>query len=521
MKMKIQIFSSTIFLLICLSSVNLLNLCQSGNCKLRADLEKLARQLRSPPAGTEDSLEYGDGVPNVRYVKLYLRRTSGPNCMAISQVTVKNIKGENVSLNKPATSKSHHQDGYFPKYAVNGNEKPRTYPEKLFMSQCEDDQWLLIDLQKIETVKEVTVVNINLPNVRDYIIQTRVQLMDVDKDVIIEYLIKNGDLVHKFKTDLPKVEETPNGVANVRFFRVKAAQSFRNQLRISQIVLKNSQGVNVAKGKPATADSVFPGNPPSNANDGTEATKSEPSFFRSMSQGYVRGKEGWWMVDLKQPETIKEIVYYNTANCCQSQIQGAWFELLDADKKVIKKYFVRYWDDKIVFKTYKTHFYASRGEYDEIPYNREIIIKSKSTGKCLYADKKIGTKFTLAPCDVLDYNQIFRVEPHVRNTFRLTAAISDGYDKYRMFSVDGGKVDDGNSYVQAPGADNNVNLDFELTIIKAEQFSIKNAKTKKCVTITEDGNVQQYPCKPGQENQIFTAESDYDLYPTIPKRPLK
>ena len=105
-------------------------------------------------------------------------------------------------------------------------------------------------------------------------------------------------------------------------------------LNISQLVVRDDMGINVAKGgdtsKTSGGTSAYPDAPPSRAVDGVEAARPHPQIYHSNFVG-----NPWFTVKLTKPSIISQIVYYGRTGCCaerneayvkiwDEQGQGMW-----------------------------------------------------------------------------------------------------------------------------------------------------------------------------------------------------
>ena len=111
---------------------------------------------------------------------------------------------------------------------------------------------------------------------------------------------------------------------NVRYVRVLSSTAPDAWLQISQIVVHDENGVNVARGKQTSASSIWPGTSPAKAVDGHEGARGHPNQFHANT-----ANNAWWMVDLGNPTSVSDIVYYNRVDCCNNRIIGARVQLLD------------------------------------------------------------------------------------------------------------------------------------------------------------------------------------------------
>jgi hypothetical protein len=97
-------------------------------------------------------------------------------------------------------------------------------------------------------------------------------------------------------------------------------------LQISQLVVLDVNGANVARGKPCSVSSMHTDSSGNCANalDGNAVNKVHPYEFHSAPL-----LNDWFKVDLGANHVVKSIVYYNRAECCQSRMAGGLLQLLD------------------------------------------------------------------------------------------------------------------------------------------------------------------------------------------------
>jgi hypothetical protein len=115
---------------------------------------------------------------------------------------------------------------------------------------------------------------------------------------------------------------------NARYVRLSNAYQC---LQISQIACYDNQGNNQAFGKPTSYSTTYGyGSKANYAVDGTMGARSFPQIFHSGCQA-----NDWFMVDMSAVYPIKQVVYYNRADCCQNRATGIVVELLDANKQVV------------------------------------------------------------------------------------------------------------------------------------------------------------------------------------------
>ena len=119
----------------------------------------------------------------------------------------------------------------------------------------------------------------------------------------------------------------PDGVSAdnsgiVKFVRVDGGGDY---LQISQLVVTDQTGTNIAKGRKATSSGVGWDGPESNAVDGVEASRGHPGEYHSS------GGSAWFQVELTSPSQIVSVTIYNRADCCQGRLAtGYRIKLLDS-----------------------------------------------------------------------------------------------------------------------------------------------------------------------------------------------
>jgi len=165
--------------------------------------------------------------------------------------------------------------------------------------------------------------------------------MKITKFSSLIFLIACITCVHLLSLNLSKSQNkkfltspTPDctKVPKARYVKVLSGEGSNKWLQISQLVVLNEKDENVAKGKDATASSVWNGSSPAYAVDGFIGSRNFPEMFHSNTEN-----NSWFMVDLKKYEYITEIKYYNRLECCHERIVGARVQLLDENKNVVKE----------------------------------------------------------------------------------------------------------------------------------------------------------------------------------------
>lgn len=131
----------------------------------------------------------------------------------------------------------------------------------------------------------------------------------------------------------------------VRYVRLKGTKQQSNYLQISQVVVFDTKGNNVAVKKPATCSSKDPGSAyqgqqvdPNWAVDGLINLRCGwPNDKVVIVNYFPADPDPWWMVDLQGEFDIKQVKYYNR-DCWGFRANGVEIQLLDSEKNVIKSY---------------------------------------------------------------------------------------------------------------------------------------------------------------------------------------
>jgi hypothetical protein len=354
--MKAHNITSIIFLILCVSSVHLLSNESSKPCKLRSDLNNV-----TPPTPAARVSPPAAGVHNVRYVRVL--SAQGPDSwLQISQMVVRNEKGVNVAKGKPASASST-WPGVSPATAVDGHEGARAHPHE-FHANTPNNAWWMVDLQQDEIVTQMRYYN-RVDCCKNRIVGARVLLLNKNMELLREYTINHDGpetIIHTVYND--GIPATPT--RNVRFVRVLSATGPDSWLQISQLLVRNELGVNVAQGKPASASSTWPGVSPATAVDGHIGARAHPHEFHANTPN-----NAWWMVDLQSPQNIVQIRYYNRVDCCQRRIVGARVQLLDGNQQLLGEYTISHDGPETIIHTYqKTPFVAPPTPVAPLPSSR-------------------------------------------------------------------------------------------------------------------------------------------------------
>ena len=97
-------------------------------------------------------------------------------------------------------------------------------------------------------------------------------------------------------------------------------------INLSQLVVTDSLGNNVAKGRPTRSTGVGWGGPESAAVDGVEASRNHPHEYHSNA-----GRAAF-LVILDKPTQVTSVTVYNRADCCQDRMASGYRIMLTNEK---------------------------------------------------------------------------------------------------------------------------------------------------------------------------------------------
>jgi hypothetical protein len=121
---------------------------------------------------------------------------------------------------------------------------------------------------------------------------------------------------------------------NAQFLRVYYPAGRRECLQISQIAVFDNRGQNVAFGRNTRAANTWAngrdGAVPSRAVDGQLRARSHPFEYHSQC---LPGD--FWEVDFNREYPIRQVNYYNRADCCSTRSTGMILELQDKNRKAV------------------------------------------------------------------------------------------------------------------------------------------------------------------------------------------
>jgi len=107
-----------------------------------------------------------------------------------------------------------------------------------------------------------------------------------------------------------------------QFFRQQQAQAQGVALNISQVVVRDENGKNIAPSAQATSSSSFGGSSPSTAIDGTEEPRAYPNIFHSAGD-----PNDYLLIQFPSNVKISSITIYNRSDCCTDRMGSYRLEM--------------------------------------------------------------------------------------------------------------------------------------------------------------------------------------------------
>ena len=124
----------------------------------------------------------------------------------------------------------------------------------------------------------------------------------------------------------PAKQNQPAISGSVKYVRLGGGNDWIN---LSQLVVTDSNGVNVAKGRPTTSSGVHGGGEESNAVDGDEQSRHHPKGYHSSSD-----KNAFFQVTLDKPTSVASVTVYARADF-GGRMAGHKISLLDSNNNVL------------------------------------------------------------------------------------------------------------------------------------------------------------------------------------------
>lgn len=113
-------------------------------------------------------------------------------------------------------------------------------------------------------------------------------------------------------------------------------------IQIPQIQVFDEKGVEVARGKPATAPNAWPGTNPQIAVNGNTAPRSHWDRDSEYHDDCRNPEVSYWQVDLGKSVGISRIVYSLRTDCCDQRQIATPIQLLDASGKIVAQKLLGY-----------------------------------------------------------------------------------------------------------------------------------------------------------------------------------
>jgi hypothetical protein len=253
----------------------------------------------------------------------------GSEWLNFSQIVVKDKNGTNISTGRTVYATSNYGQGDSTAYAVDGTESARFTP--FIYHSSSGNASFTVKLDAPTEVASVTIYNRISENIwvmgrlgTGYI----VTLLDQDGTIFFRSSQLNGGFVQTISTLPPPLlpYTTPAKYVGIRSISIHASW-----LHISQIVVSDMAGTNVAKGRPVeTVGTYVWGGAPTNPVDGVENARAFPSVYHSCSE-----RNGYYMVVLDSPTTISSVTVYNRTDNLARLGTGFAVVLLDENRNVI------------------------------------------------------------------------------------------------------------------------------------------------------------------------------------------
>lgn len=270
------------------------------------------------------------GWNGIRYVRIS-SANGHDSYLQISQLVVLNEYNVNVSRGKVATSSSNYVNTN-PSKAVDGVEHSRSYPS-IFHSGGANHEWLMVDLGKPHVVSDVILYN-RADCCQSRILGAKIELLDSNKIIVnqseINYKDSKVSLSHlqKNKRSLSK----GSYVSSVRYVKILSGPTYDSWLHISQLVVKDTEGNNLAFNKKTKASSNYKNTDSGRAVDGNLRPRNYPEIFHADAP-----LNQYLMVDLEGLFDVSQVEIYNRRDCCQTRIVGAKVLLIGTNDEVFRE----------------------------------------------------------------------------------------------------------------------------------------------------------------------------------------
>jgi hypothetical protein len=136
---------------------------------------------------------------------------------------------------------------------------------------------------------------------------------------------------------IPQVQTTGGAPSTVgQYVRVRYPPGRVDYIQIAQVAVYDTNGNNIAQGKPTTAASQYIQgvSNPANAVDGVLSARG-PAERAGMLYTSAARRGDYWMVNLGSVTPITKIVYYNRSDGSNQRSEGMLVEILDSNQAVV------------------------------------------------------------------------------------------------------------------------------------------------------------------------------------------
>jgi hypothetical protein len=132
---------------------------------------------------------------------------------------------------------------------------------------------------------------------------------------------------NSIKDFMKKTEHDVDTTGIVKFVRIDSGGDY---LQLSQVVVTDANGTNIAKGRKTSSSGVGWDGPEAAAVDGVEASRGHPAQYHS------NGGNAFFQIELSSPSQIASVTIYNRADCCQGRLASGYrVRLLDSQGNAV------------------------------------------------------------------------------------------------------------------------------------------------------------------------------------------
>ena len=267
-----------------------------------------------------------------RYVQLQMAN-AGDRWLNLVKIDCFNSIGENVTKGKKVSASTLWNQSHIPNWLTTDNNT------NLFHGGSEKNDWVLIDLDKLQDVTKCVIRN-RVDGYRHRILGAKLSLLGSDKKELDSLIIDSKGL--EITVDFTKT----------RFVKLQMANGGDNWMNLSQITCYNLNGENITKGKKVTASSLYTNAQNSNSlTDGKTENRNYPEGFHSGNS-----KNDWVLIDLKTEQYISRCEIHNRRDCCQYRTIGSKISLLDNNMIVLDTRDIDSGENLIKINFLKSHF---------------------------------------------------------------------------------------------------------------------------------------------------------------------